>query len=140
VRAKDRLDKPLDPMAKLALATEIILLYAAVRRQLRRRPVPEIVSSLRARSASDTRVLAHPVSPYRLAAAVGRILGPLPADSRCLVRSLVLVGLLARRSVQTTLVIGVRPGTEFRAHAWVERDGQPLLPPAHSEFERLTEM
>jgi Transglutaminase-like superfamily len=64
----------------------------------------------------------------------------LPGDTRCLVRSVVLVGLLARRSVATTLVIGVLPGDRLRAHAWVELDGQALLDDGGSRYERLTEL
>jgi hypothetical protein len=73
----------------------------------------------------------------RLGRAVTRVLGPLPADSRCLMTSLVLCRLLARRGAAASLVIGVRGGSSFGAHAWVELDGHPLLPPNEGEFERL---
>jgi hypothetical protein len=57
-------------------------------------------------------------------------------------RSLVLTALLSRRGIASTLVIGVRPGGEFGAHAWVEHEGAPLLPSgatgsAETPFERL---
>ena len=68
------------------------------------------------------------------------MLGRLPADARCLVRSVVLVALLARRSVATTLVIGIQPGDRLKAHAWVELDGQALLPDGGRQYERLTEL
>jgi hypothetical protein len=48
--------------------------------------------------------------------------------------------LLARRGVAATLVIGVRPGAEFAAHAWVEREGRPLLPGGEPEYKRITEL
>ena len=75
-----------------------------------------------------------------LARAVTRTLPLLPADSRCLMRSLVLISLLNRREIGSSLVIGVRPGQRFGAHAWVEVDGRPLLPRGESEFERLVEL
>src|SRR5262245_32317143 len=64
-----------------------------------------------------------------LGRAVYRTLRALPrVDSRCLMQSVVLVTMLARRSTPSLLVIAVRPGDEFGAHAWVELDGRPLLP------------
>jgi hypothetical protein len=71
---------------------------------------------------------------------VTRTLRALPTDSRCLMQSLVLVDILARHGVTTSLVIGVRPGEDFLAHAWVELDGRPLLPPHEHEFSRLTSL
>jgi hypothetical protein len=74
----------------------------------------------------------------RLGRAVQRTLRLLPTDSRCLIRSLVLTRLLARRSIPNTLVIGVRKTGEFEAHAWIEHGGQPILPAG--EYTRLTEL
>jgi hypothetical protein len=71
---------------------------------------------------------------------VGRTLGALPADAQCLTRSLVLTSLLARRGIASSLVIGVKPEPEFEAHAWVESNGTPLLPPNEGEFTRLVEI
>ena len=87
--------------------------------------------------AGDTRL-----AGVRLGRAVTRTLRLVPADSRCLMRSLVLTGLLARRGIDSSLVIGVRPEGEFGAHAWVEHDGRPLLPSGatpdgEATFERL---
>ena len=76
----------------------------------------------------------------RLGSVVGRVLGPLPVESRCLMRSLVLTQLLARRDIPSRLVIGVRPGAAFGAHAWVELDGTPVLPPGGDEFSRLVDL
>ena len=64
----------------------------------------------------------------RLGRSVRLTLDPLPFDSRCLMRSLVLLRMLARRGVSCRLVIGVRPGNVFEAHAWIEHAGLPLLP------------
>lgn len=69
-----------------------------------------------------------------------RTLTVLPADSRCLMRSLVLTGLLARRGISSSLIIGVRLEPEFAAHAWVEYGGEPLLPPGDPSLGRLTEL
>ena len=69
-----------------------------------------------------------------------RTLSPLPADSRCLVRSLVLVRLLARRGLPATLVLGASNTDGFEAHAWVEQDGRAVLPTGGGRFERLAEL
>ena len=69
-----------------------------------------------------------------------RTLTLLPTDSRCLMRSLVLTQLLARRGIESRFVLGVRSGAEFKAHAWVERNDVPLLPPGDAGFERLLEI
>jgi hypothetical protein len=46
---------------------------------------------------------------------------------KCLVRSLTLSRVLARRGVATSVQIGVRPGDrELQAHAWVEWNGRIL--------------
>jgi hypothetical protein len=50
---------------------------------------------------------------------------------------LVVSSLLARRATPTSLVIGVRPGDEFLAHAWVEIDGESILPAGEPEYQRL---
>jgi hypothetical protein len=56
-------------------------------------------------------------------ATVTRVLGP----DQCLVRSLVLQWLLARRDVAAQLRYGVRrDGAALIAHAWVEIDGVPV--------------
>jgi hypothetical protein len=74
-----------------------------------------------------------------LARAVVRTLEAHPVDSRCLMRSLVLLRVLARRGVSGELVIAVRPEVSdtLGAHAWVEVRGEPLLAPAGSEHGRL---
>jgi hypothetical protein len=52
-------------------------------------------------------------------------------------QALVLDSLLARRRMASTVVIGVRPGESFGAHAWVEHDGRPVGQRGLSEFPRL---
>jgi hypothetical protein len=58
-----------------------------------------------------------------------RTITVLPADSRCLMRSLVLTRLMARRGLGSTLVLSVSPQQpQFEAHAWIEHAGVALLP------------
>lgn len=77
----------------------------------------------------------------RLGQAVVRTLMLLPTDSRCLIRSLVLLRLLSRRGIGSTLVIGVRHGDQpFAAHAWVEYQQIPLLASGGGHFARLLEI
>ena len=75
-----------------------------------------------------------------MANGVARTLALLPTDARCMDRSLVLIDLLARRGIPATLVIGARRAPGFRAHAWVELAGQPLLSPGDYGGSRLAEL
>lgn len=129
---------PLSPPRKLALAREIVAEYIRVRRLLRRRDLPRTLELIRAVAPPEH----TPVSATdeRLAGAVQRTLRRLPADSRCLMQSLVLTRLLARRGREARLVIGVSQAGGFSAHAWVEREGVPLLPAHQQQFGRLAEL
>ena len=128
----------LSPRRKLALAGEILAAYVRARWLLRGHDLPHVLAHLR---AAPHRGRAEPaIADERLARAVHRTLGTLPADSRCLMQSLVLTRLLARRNRPAKLVIGVSPTGAFTAHAWVERDGVPLLPTGEDEFGRLAEL
>jgi transglutaminase superfamily protein len=121
---------------KINLALETLRTYGRVRRELRRRTLPEALERLRMPGFGT----ASPEETARLARAVRRTLRLLPTDTRCLSQSLVLISLLARRGVPSTLVIGVSPGESFGAHAWVENHGVPLLPPFEADFQRLVEL
>jgi hypothetical protein len=116
--------------AKVRLGVEVLVTYVPLLRLLRSsdvglmtracrgaRPVGSVVET------ADSRDLA-----LRLGFVVGRVLEPLPSDSRCLIRALVLLRMLARRGIAADLVIGVKPGPPFEAHAWLEHDGLPVLP------------
>lgn len=120
-------------MSRARLLAEVLAVYARAWVLVRRRALPDALAALRAGGAG-----APAQNPRRLARAVTRTLKALPTDSRCLVESATLVGMLARRGVDSTLVLGVRPGEEFAAHAWVEIGGRTLLP--QRDFERLAEM
>jgi hypothetical protein len=130
--------------AKALLAVEVLGTYARVRWLLRRRDLGGVVEALERRAPSGPPVGAGAAAALRtgarLARPVQRCLAALPTDSRCLNRSLVLLALLARRGISSKLVIGVRPGEDFAAHAWVERDGRPLLPSGGETYARLLEL
>jgi hypothetical protein len=127
---------------KLALAAEILVTYGRVRWAIRGEDATTAVPRIRAELASRSSELdakRQRIAGLRLGHAVIRTLTPLPADSRCLFRSLVLTKLLARRGIDGTVVLAVRP-EPFAAHAWVELDGNPLLPPGEDGYERLVEL
>jgi hypothetical protein len=129
-------DRPLSAPAKAALAAEVVVAYVRARRGLKRRGLPATLASLRSaprRQPGGDRV----ARGRRLGRIVARTLARLPADGRCLSQSLVLTRLLASRGIDSRLVIAVRSEESFAAHAWVEHDGQPLLPPGSESFEEL---
>lgn len=130
------LDRQLRPSAKAALVAEILAAYARVRWELRRAGLERTLAALRKQPQRPAREDAVALG-RRLAPVVARTLSVLPAESRCLMRSLVLTRLLARRGVPTQLVISVRPGARFAAHAWIEHDGIALLPADAPQFEHL---
>lgn len=128
---------------KLSLAGEILTAYVRARRAMSRSDLRGALAAIRGAPAPPQVEALDPVTygeALRLGSAVARVGRPLPIDSRCLMQSLVLTILLARRGIGTSLVIGVRGGETFGAHAWVELAERPLLPPGASEFERLVEL
>jgi hypothetical protein len=129
-------DAPFTRVERARLAAEILIAYGRVRLLLRRHPLPEVLVRLRGRSG----VAPVAATEARLASAVERVLAFVPADTRCLIRSLVLLAVLERRSVATTLVIGASADAGFQAHAWIERHGVALLWPGDTELGRLVEL
>ncbi|HEX8742438.1 MAG TPA: lasso peptide biosynthesis B2 protein [Thermoleophilaceae bacterium] len=124
--------------ANVALAAEVVASYVRARRKLRHADLRVALADLRAVDSPRLRPPADPIDGgRRLGRAVARTLALLPGDTRCLTQSLVLTRLLAARGMESRLVIGVRPGERFAAHAWVEHDGVPLLPPGADHFEEL---
>ena len=117
---------------KVALLVEILSTYPRARWMLARHGLPATVERLRAVGPGERRA-AWGIEEQRAAARLGilvrRVLDPLPFDSRCLMQSLVLTTMLARRGIESDVVIGVKTEPEFTAHAWVESDGVALLPP-----------
>ena len=135
--------RSLGPVERVRLAGEILRAYARTRWSLWRGDLPSTLSALRGDpppappTTADRRAI---VEGVLLGDAVRRTLRLLPAESRCLMRSLVLTSLLARRGVGSSLVIGVRGGDAFGAHAWVELSDRPLLPPGGEAYERLVDL
>src|SRR6478672_9662631 len=123
---------------RLRLATEILLAYLHVRRAMRRAPLASVLVELR--KPPRRRGQSSLVEARDLGVAVARTLALVPGDTRCLARSLVLGALLARRGIPATLVIGAHAAPSFRAHAWVEHAGQPVLSPGDGTFGRLVEL
>jgi len=131
--------------SKVALASEILVVYARVRLRMRRGDIREVVASIRSRSASrpapsEAGSAEVWLTSARLANAVIRTLTVLRTDARCLSQSLVLLWLLARRGIPGTLVVGVHTSPEFAAHAWIEHAGKPLLSPGSFPDGRLLEI
>lgn len=130
------------PIEKLRLVSEIVSIYIRVRRLVDARPIDEVVATLRPVPVSSGSEDDHAelVFAARLGRVVEQTLAPLPGDTRCLSRSLVLLAMLARRGLSATLVLGVRAEPTFGAHAWVERGGHALLAPIEEGGQRLTEL
>jgi hypothetical protein len=120
------------------MAAEIVVTYGKVRRLLRRHTLPETVQALRGQGPFTAPV--DDELGRHLAWATVRTISVLPLDSRCLMRSLVLMGVLARRGMPATFVLSAAPGPQFEAHAWVEYAGNPLLVPADATHQDLVRL
>lgn len=133
----------LSPMWRLHLTLEVVVTYLRVRWLMRQDDAKRAVGALRAYAAgSEIHFDAegdHLVAAWRLARATRKVLTRLPGDSRCLFKSLTLMCMLERRGIPQVIVIAVRP-KPFAAHAWVEVDGQAVLPDADPLYERLLEL
>lgn len=127
---------------KLALIAEVLGAYFRVRWSLWRKGLPDTLSATRAGldQVEPPEGYARQLAGFRVTSATVRVLEVLPTDARCLIRSLVLTDLLAKRGIGSSLVIGVAPAPNFAAHAWVELDGVPLLPALESTYSRLVEL
>jgi hypothetical protein len=124
---------------RVRLAVEILATYAGVRVRLRGADLPALLAALRGgRRPGRARPIA--LDEQRLAGVAVRVLTLVPGDARCLTRSLVVLAMLARRGIDTRLVIGARPGDTLAAHAWIERAGRPLLPTEGFGDVRLVEL
>lgn len=123
------------PTRRTALAFEIVGTYVQVQLLLRSNDVRQVVTRLRRDASAGVEAREAWREAGRVVRPIVRLLTFLPLDSRCLMRSLVLVRMLARRGVASDLVIGARTGQTFAAHAWVEYQGIKLLP--DEGYERL---
>ncbi|HLL91445.1 MAG TPA: lasso peptide biosynthesis B2 protein [Solirubrobacteraceae bacterium] len=137
---------PLSFGQRTRLAAEIIVAFVRARHALHRAPIDTAVAMLRmhARARSETTATTPAdielAEARRLGRAVVRTLTLVPGDTRCLVRSLVLTRLLARRGIPAKLVIGARAAPDFLAHAWVECAGHPVISPGDGSYGRLIEL
>ena len=131
---------PFSLPVRLRLVAEVLAAYAPLYRSMRRDSIETTVASARDARGRRSRLPGEDpdVLALRLGHVTSRTLALLPTDHRCLVRSLVVLRLLARRSLAGTLVIGVRRTETFAAHAWVEHGGQPILPTLG--YDRLLEL
>jgi hypothetical protein len=136
----DWTDRSFSLREKLELGLEIVSAYTRARWWLWRTDLPRTVSALRQARRRDSEPADLERAGFRLGWVVGRTLRHLPFDSRCLMRSLVLTSLLARRGINSELVIAVHPESGLESHAWVESRGVALLPPAKPPFRRLVEI
>jgi len=126
---------------RLTLGAEIVRAYLTVRRLSSRRTLPDVVLALRDVAALRGLPLPDPcVDGVRLGRAVMRALVLTPGGTKCLMQSLVLLRLLARRGIgDAELIIAVQPGPAvLDAHAWVELSGRALLPPGAGHERLLT--
>ena len=125
---------------QLPIVIETLLTYARTRRRMaHEEDVRKLLAA--ARSSRVRRFRGACAADVRdLARAASVTLARLPNDSRCMLRSLILVELLARRGVTATFVIGTSAVADFRAHAWVEVCGEALLPPGSFAEGRLAEL
>jgi hypothetical protein len=133
------------PTEKLTLVGEILGVYAATRWRMPRGDIREVASASRALLQDTPQVPTPPGQDswdvaYHRGRAVFRTLRVLPTDSRCLVQSLVLSRMLSARGIPSTLVIGAHSRPDFTAHAWVEHEGRPVLPPRGYQDSRLVEL
>jgi hypothetical protein len=144
--------RSLGPLGKLVLAVEIVATYAQARWWLRQPDITETAALARLGTAHNNHsapaqpeAAAHPsreeaLLGIRLGQVIQRVFRLLPGDTRCLTRSVVLMRMLARRQVDTKLIIGVRAAPSFGAHAWIEHRGRPLLEPIEPDGQRMVEL
>ena len=133
--------RPLRAAERVALGAEIVRDYVRVRLLLRRRNLPDTLAQLRADPGAGNPPAGDLArTALRLGRAVRRVLALLPADSRCLMQSLVLTRMLARRGIHSELVLAAGTDHGFEAHAWLECSGRAVLPPAGPELGRLVEL
>lgn len=123
------------------MAAEVLFTYVELLPLMSRRDLPTLVATAR-RTRFRLDEPAPEVDVHRAALRLGwivqRVVGIMPADRRCLIRSLVLLRVLARRAIPAQVVIGVRSDGSFSAHAWVEHAGRPVLPAG--AYERLVDL
>ena len=124
---------------RISLTVEIVATFVVVRLTMREPDIRQTLARLREGADAPPSEIDLEVA-FSLAHAVSRVLAFVPRRSRCLVQSLVLTKLLARRGISSSLVIAVAPGPQLEAHAWVESGHVPLLRPATPEQGHLVRL
>lgn len=120
---------------RVALALEVLRAYATVRVVVRRGPITQTVATLRRTNTPDRPD--DPALGRHLAWATVKTISLLPADSRCLMRALVLTRVMARRGLRSEFVLSASTASSFEAHAWIEHAGAPLLEPGGDDHQAL---
>lgn len=144
----DESARRLSPGAKGWLAIEIAVALSEARTRLRRQQLPALVAAVRAQNGTRAPRWGRTLPDgrrdgQRLGAAVSRVAERMPGETLCLLQSLALLRLLARRGCpDAQLIIAVRPNgaLSIDAHAWVELDGCALLSPGGADFDRLVSL
>jgi Transglutaminase-like superfamily len=126
------------PWHRARLMAEIVAAYVPLLRVLRGNDLAAMVAAARSPRTTIGAPRDPSLAAERLGWIVNRVLKLFPTDGRCLIQSLVVTRLLAARSIESRLVIGVSVHDSFEAHAWVEHAGTPVLPAGH--FARLHEL
>jgi hypothetical protein len=121
--------------SQLRLGAEIVWTAVRVRRLVRTNDLPAVVARCR---ENEHRSVATPARSELVCVGrtVRKIVGLLPGNSSPLVSSLVLIAVLARRGVDTSLVIGMRGGEQVAPTAWVEISEAPV-PRVRHKFAQL---
>jgi hypothetical protein len=125
---------------KAKLSVEVVRTYLTARAAMKADDLPVALEHLRTRAPGRPPGAVDVEESRALGRAVCRTLTVLPTDSRCLIQALVLTRMLAQRGQESTLVIAVRRGEEFLAHAWVEVDGAPVLDPGGADLARMADL
>ncbi|MGH8874562.1 MAG: lasso peptide biosynthesis B2 protein [Acidimicrobiia bacterium] len=126
------------PSDKVRLAVRVWCWFLVVHLELRRRPLPQLVSRL---DAAPPRPLPDSLPPIGLGRVVVRALTLGVWRPRCLITALVAFRLLREAGHPANLVIGLPAEAENEdAHAWVEIGGVDVGPPPgkglHQELVR----
>jgi hypothetical protein len=125
---------------RLRLGSEVVGTYARTRWLLRRTDLPAALRALRSRPRKPREDREPHDEALALARAAYRAMSALPADTRCLTRSLVVASMLERRGIEAKVVLAAHNRGGFAAHAWVEVEGRALVGDAGEPYQRLAEL
>src|SRR5947208_2930231 len=95
--------RPLPLRTKLALVIEVLAVYARARLYLRWRGIQATLARLRGPAVASAGSPIAYAAGARLGQVVSRVLGALRSPSRCLMMSVVLSAMLARRGVENVI-------------------------------------